>query len=99
MINIITIKSPNPFFSYLDEKSFFTWLESIDGVVKVAGYLDELDISLDVPLSEESLRDLIAVMHRYNVDKKCLKEFVTPENKKWFKDNKNAYWHNSIFGD
>ncbi|UXY16943.1 hypothetical protein N8I74_08005 [Chitiniphilus purpureus] len=98
MIDNLIINEPNPFWSYLDEKSFFAWLESIPAVIEVVGDGGGLNVSLRIPLEESSLRDLIALMHRYQIDKRCLRRFCVPENEKWFKDPEK-YWYISVFGD
>lgn len=95
MIKLI-IEEPDPFWSRLDEKSFFEWLKSIPAVKRIVGTKNGLEISLETPLDEPNLRDLIAVMHRYGIDKKCLRDFCTPDNEKWFKDPEK-YWYKSVF--
>lgn len=95
MITLI-IKEPNPFFSYLDEKSFFDWLESIPAVKSVVGTPQGLEVSLESPLDEKNLSDLIAVMHRYGIEKKHLRDLCTSENESWFK-NTDKYWYKSVF--
>lgn len=98
MITKLIIKEPNPYWSYLDEKNFFEWLESIPAIKKVIGIGTSLglEIYIKTPLNEPNLRDLIAILHKYGIDKKCLREFATSENEKWFKDN-NSYWYKSVF--
>lgn len=93
---IFTINEPRPFFSYLDEKNFFTWLESIPAVKHINGSAKGLEISLATPLNESHIRDLIAIMHRYGIEKKPLQQLCTSENESWFKD-KNKYWYQSVF--
>jgi hypothetical protein len=61
MIKIDT--SPAKYFSYLDEKSFFEWAQQIPCVTSIDdGYFH----IKSKRLSESDLRDLIAIMHRYN---------------------------------
>jgi hypothetical protein len=85
------------YYAYSDEKAFFTWLESIKGVRRVQGIGNQLVIHLrSKRLSDQTLRDLIAIYTRYEGDMSQLATFLTPKNKDWFK-NKNAYWHASVF--
>jgi hypothetical protein len=86
------------FYSYQDEKHFFEWLESIDGVKQVVGGPEGLLIQLKRNgLSRRDLYDLIALLMRYGVDMRGLKDFVTPKNKAWL-TSRSAYWHTKIFG-
>ena len=95
----LVIEEPSQYFCYLDEKSFYTWLESISAVKKAAGVAPSaIEISIKTPLDNDDLYDLIGLMHRYNIDKKCLRELTTSDNEKWFK-NPDKYWYNSIFTD
>ncbi len=86
------------YYSYLDEKAFFDWLESLDDVVGVEGKPEGLVITLKLEtLSEEPLRDLLAIYKRYDGDMTELKQFLNPENESWFK-NSSMYWYNDVFG-
>lgn len=88
---------PQSFFSYKDEEALFTWLKSIKGVTRVEGIPDNLIIHIrSKRLSDEALRDLIGVYTRYHGDLSQLKVFLTPKNKKWFKDPKK-YWYAAVF--
>lgn len=92
------IKEPLPFYSYLDEKNFFRWLESIPAVKNVVGTSKGLELSIEMPIDEPNLRDLIAIMKRYSLDMKSLKTFCDSTNDAWFK-NQTAYWYKSVFDD
>lgn len=96
MSNRIVIKEPNPFYSYLDEEHFFSWLESIPMVKSIIRISGGLELTLSETIEEEGLRDLIAVMARYGVDMHCLAKFCNLNNERWLK-NKNAYWYEKIF--
>ena len=87
------------YFSDGDEDAFFTWLKGIDCVSDVRGEGRQLHITIeDARVGAAELRDLIGVFHRYGMAKKQLARFVSDENKAWFQDNKDAYWHEDIFG-
>jgi hypothetical protein len=96
MPNKLIIKEPSSFYSYLDEENFFRWLQSIPVVTDVVRVGFDLEISLDSPIDEPNLRDLIAVLKRYGVDLKCLRKFVDSSNESWFK-NPQAYWYKAVF--
>ena len=82
------------YFSYLDEKSFFEWAQSIPCVVSV----DEGFLHIrSKRISEQNLRDLIAIMYRYQLPMLQLQQFCTSRNEHWFKSNK-SFWFESVFG-
>jgi hypothetical protein len=86
------------FYSYQDEKHFFDWLESIDGVKRVIGGPEGLSVQLKRNgLNRQDLYDLIALLMRYGVDMHGLKDFVTPRNRAWL-TNRSACWYTKIFG-
>lgn len=88
----ITFYSPN------DEVAFFEWLKKNDCIDDIKGIGDELHLTIAADeLYDHDLRDLIALFHRYQIDMKQLKRFLTTDNKKWFFDNKKAYWHKQVF--
>ena len=87
-----------PFFSQLDEDSFFHWLTSISGVTRVIGTPAGLEVTLrSSKLSQQTLRDLLAIHHRYGLPMRGLAKFQTAANKSWFCSPK-AYWHRAVFG-
>ncbi|HEY9679105.1 MAG TPA: hypothetical protein V6C76_13935 [Drouetiella sp.] len=87
------------FFSKADERNFFDWLRNIDGVVDIEGETpSNLRIYLSaVHMEEHSLRDLIALLHRYAIPMSGLKEQLTEDNQHWFKDP-TKFWYESVFG-
>jgi len=86
------------FYSYQDEKHFFDWLESIDGVDCVLSVPKGLSIRFrGNGLNRRDLYDLIAVLMRYDVDMRGLQALVTPKNDTWMK-NPHAYWYPKVFG-
>jgi hypothetical protein len=80
----------------MDEKNFFDWLGSIPAVKSIRGTPVGLELSVDKPMDRTSLYDLIAVLTRYGLDRKCLKGIAAPEDAKWFEDPAK-YWHSAIF--
>jgi hypothetical protein len=86
------------YLSQGDEAAFFAWLNSIPGVVSVAGFGRELHIRLrSKRLSQHSLRELIALYARYDGEMSELAQFATDANSAWFKAP-GAIWHRSVFG-
>ena len=51
----------------------------------------------DVPESED-LRDLAALFFRYGVDMHQLAQFLTEQNRQWFRDPQK-YWYAGVFGE
>ncbi len=94
----IIIQEPRFFFSYMDEEHFFHWLEDIPFVSEVVRVQDGLEVTLDGEFDKANIRDLIAVLRRYDLDMTCLRILCTEENQDWLKDHE-AYWYAYIFKD
>jgi len=85
------------YYSPKDEEAFFGWLQSIAGVVKVAGTHAGLEVTLrSKRLSETALRNLIAIHFRYGLPMRELAQFETPQNSSWFR-SPQAYWYAKVF--
>jgi hypothetical protein len=90
--------APMHYGSQGDEAAFFTWLQSIPGVVSVKGYGHELHIGLrSAKLSTPALREFIALYERYGGRMQELAQFANASNESWF-TAKGAPWHASVFG-
>jgi hypothetical protein len=96
MIQELLIDEPRRFFSYQDEKHFFQWLEEITAVKEVVGGVNGLTVKLEAPIDDLDLRDLIAVLTRYGIDRKCLASLLNDSNRAWFADPK-MYWYSAVF--
>ena len=91
-------RAPIRYFSAGDEAAFFSWLQSISGVVSVQGHGRELHISLrSKKLSALCLRELLALYQRYQGNMSELAQFANQSNSSWFADP-NAYWYSQVFG-
>ena len=91
-------RAPMRYLSQGDEAAFFSWLSSVPGVVSVVGSGRELHIRLrSTRLSQQSLRELIALYTRYEGHLSELAQFATEANSAWFKAP-NAVWHREVFG-
>ena len=86
--------SPIWYYSQLDEKSFFEWALEIPCVKSIEGGFLHIRSKR---LSEPDLRDLVAIMHRYQLPMDQLRQFCNPANEHWFKA-KQMYWHQPVFG-
>ncbi|UWU74882.1 hypothetical protein N2603_33255 [Bradyrhizobium huanghuaihaiense] len=82
----IAIREPAPFFSNGDEDSFFHWLKSIDAVKDFVGSPRGLEVTLEDPVEDLSLRELIGLLTRYGLDMRCLRGLRTQQNEAWFAD-------------
>jgi hypothetical protein len=93
-----TLRGPT-YLSEGDEAAFFSWLEAIPGVTKVEGeHPDKLTLHIDdSKFTDETLRELLAVCHRYDVEMRQLARFETPSNRSWFRKS-TAYWYKGVFG-
>ena len=93
MIKIDT--QPIVYYSSSDERHFFAWAQEIDCITSIdLGYL-HIDPN---KASDDSLRDLLALLERYRLASRDLSALSRPENEHWFK-NPNAYWYESVFGN
>ena len=87
------------FYSQLDESMFFTWIQSIKAIIRFDGIKDELYLYCESSvISDEDLREILALFYRYKIDMKQLKIFLNRKNKKWFFDGPKGYWHRRVFG-
>lgn len=96
MATLIWQASPM-YFSPGDETAFFTWLQSIPGVVSVGGAGLALHIRLrSKRLSANSLRELIALYWRYGGFLPDLAQFENPSNTAWLRAPR-AFWYRRMF--
>ena len=85
------------YFSQGDETAFFNWLNSIECVVKVEGFGTELEVTVSSNnISDEELREFIAIFTRYGVELKQLRAFENSNNAEWFTQNKIAFWYKDL---
>ena len=76
---------------------FFRFASGIKGVRRIGGSGDSILLHISARPSQESLRDLIALFHRYQISGMTqLAQFCTDANRDWFADPK-AFWHRKIF--
>ncbi|MBL8396716.1 MAG: hypothetical protein JNL84_01035 [Candidatus Accumulibacter sp.] len=90
--------APRHYFSPGDETAFFSWSESISGVISVQGRDGELHVCLRAKrLPAQSLRELIALYLRYRGDLKELAQLANRANCPGFAEPK-AYGYSLVFG-
>lgn len=95
---ILTRKPNGPYYSRKDEEAFFEWLRKIGCVQRVDGVGAELRIHIrSRRISEECLRELIALFWRYGGPMHQLAQFENARNRSWFR-NPSMYWFRSVFG-
>jgi hypothetical protein len=83
--------------SKLDEDMMFCWLDKIPSVVRYKGRGVELVIDLkEGEIEEKSLRELIGLFFRYELDLSQLQQLESTENGHWFR-NPGAYWYSKVF--
>lgn len=95
-----TLRLEGPaYFSQGDESAFFAWIESVPAVTRVYGIGTDLIVELkSSDIDDESLRELISLFQRYQIDMTMLRDFENTSNKKWFSGNKSSFWHDAVFG-
>ena len=85
------------FYSKGDEDMFFGWAQKNSAIKKVFGEIDEIILSIQsTSIDDTSLRELIALLHRYNLPLKQLAVFKNANNQAWFYDE-NKFWHDEVF--
>ena len=88
----------NIYVSQLDEAMMFQWLDKIPCVLGYKGKSVELFIDIkDSEIDDESLRELIGLFFRYELDLFELQQFENESNKHWFKDPE-SFWYSRVFG-
>jgi hypothetical protein len=90
------VATPLHFFSELDEKACFEWLERISAVQGVKGDGTILRIELGKSMSERSLRELLALFYRFGFDMRPLASFRDDARRPWFV-KKNGFWFDRVF--
>jgi len=87
------------YYSRTDEDLFFEWISKIPSIIKFDGVGDELYLYFDTnKISDEDLRELLAIFFRYKINMKQLAVFLNKKNQAWFFENHKAYWHRRVFG-
>lgn len=86
------------FYSPSDESAFFAWAESIPAVVSIDGRGRSIFLAVKSRrISDESLRELLALFRRYPISMKQLAQFKNDRNSSWF-CTPEAFWFTQVFG-
>jgi hypothetical protein len=93
---VLFIDQPSPYYSQTDEDHFFGWLQSIPAIKKVTGIPKGLELIVQRPIDRESLRDLIALMTRYGLDRRPLKPLCDEQPDEYFR-REGTYWHSAVY--
>lgn len=94
----IIIPEPQRFFCEADEDHFFGWLKEIDAIQSVSGSPDGLELEVNDPVDKLSFYELVGLLNRYDLDRRCLRPLCIGNPDSWFNDRKN-YWYPSVFGE
>jgi len=74
---VVLIAKAVSYYSPKDEDAFFEWLTKIKSIIKCYGVRDELFLhAKSNVVSQEDLRELVALFCRYNIDTNQLKVFI-----------------------
>ena len=84
------------FYSQLDEVIFFDALKKISAIMKIEGRGPDLFLSVPSRLSDNTLRQVLGLFFRYDVDMRQLAPFLTEKNRSWFHD-REKYWFKKVF--
>jgi hypothetical protein len=95
-MTIVRIEEIGRFYSSGDEEAFFFWLKSIPAVKSFTGKHKGLSVEIADPIDDDSLRELIGLLSRYEINMSCLRLLAHDQNASWLKD-KDRYWYNSIW--
>lgn len=85
------------YYSSADESAFYDRLAGLRCIAGVRGARDGLHISLSRRPSDMQLREIIALLYRYELDMKPLTALLTEKNASWYADP-NTFWHAAVFG-
>jgi hypothetical protein len=92
----VSVEGPR-FFSAKDEDVFFSWVDAIPSIVSIEGTGKSMNITFAKRrISQRDLREILALFHRYGLDKRVLACFDRSEWA-WFRDPK-SYWFAEVFG-
>ncbi|KPF68915.1 hypothetical protein IP84_06785 [beta proteobacterium AAP99] len=96
----VTIRCESlPYCSALDERAFFEWISRIPAITKVWGELEVLYLEVaSLPIDEHDLRELLALLYRYDGPLDQLRQFENKDNRKWLR-NPEAFWFPGVYGE
>lgn len=85
------------FYSPQDESAFFVWSQAIPAVSGVVGRHRSIILTVKSKrIPDSSLRELLALFHRYRISLRQLAQFRNTTNQAWFA-SPASYWFRSVF--
>ncbi len=85
-----------PFYSMGDERRFFQGLEEVAALKNVVGSGRDLFLNFDMRLlGQETLRDLIALLWRYQISIEPFALLAERKKFAWLRDEQ-AYWYKNM---
>lgn len=88
------------FYSQQDENTFFSWIKKMECISHASQVKKNILLYIWAnDIHDYDLRNLLALFNRYKIrNMKQLSIFLNDENRKWFFENKKAYWYKRVFG-
>lgn len=96
--NMLIIPEPSRYYCEPDEDYFFAWLKAIPAIKNVIGTPTGLELTIEEPIDKLSFYELVGLMTRYSLDRRCLRQLCSLQSDPWFNDPKN-YWYSAVFSD
>lgn len=93
---LLPIPEPARYYCESDEDHFFAWLKNIPSVKAIVGTPEGITLTIDEPIDKLSFYELVGLMTRYQLDRKCLRPLCEAQADPWFTDTTN-YWYPSVF--
>lgn len=85
------------FYSRGDEKRLFLGLKEISAIRSVQGVGRDLLLDIEIAaLNKEAMRELLALLWRYEIPLAPLRAFAEKKKFGWLNDSQ-GYWHGAMF--
>jgi hypothetical protein len=85
------------FYSRGDERRLFVGFKEISAIRSVKGVHRDLLLDIEVAaLNKEAMRELLALLRRYEIPLAPLRVFAKKNKFAWLNDEQ-GYWHNEMF--
>ena len=89
--------------TFNDDAESDEWFEKTVTRISSVDELDDFGKKLHVyvkstVIPDEDLKELLALFFKCNIDMSQLKVFLNDENKQWFFDDRQSFWHDYVFG-
>lgn len=88
------------YYSARDEDMFFEWIKNIKAIIRYDGVGSDLYLYVNkADLTDDDLRELLALFYRYKIDVKQLAQFLSTSDTEWFYGKPKGYWYKKVFGE